>query len=199
MNVTDKWAKKWIENTDQGKAWLEEIHFPEPVIFVPKRECRADDPHPTLLFVGLENKQTITSDTLDLYAVVNATANFKEFYLEYGEGKNPDKWTMLVPPGGSPSENPQKLLTWDLTKIKTGTVTLRLFMSSTEGGHAEKILRLNLQVPTRTPTLTPTPQPTQTPTLIVTETPTPGGPTPTPTEEGWFPWLPTIFPWLPTP
>jgi len=199
LNVTDKWAKKWIENTDQGKAWLEEIHFPEPVIFVPKRECRADDPHPTLLFVGLENKQTITSDTLDLYAVVNATANFKEFYLEYGEGKNPDKWTMLVPPGGSPSENPQKLLTWDLTRIKTGTVTLRLFMSSTEGGHAEKILRLNLQVPTRTPTLTPTPQPTQTPTLIVTETPTPGGPTPTPTEEGWFPWLPTIFPWLPTP
>ncbi len=199
LNVTDKWAKKWIEDTNQGKAWLEEIQFPEPVIFVPKRECRADDPHPTLLFVGLENKQTITSDTLDLYAVVNASANFKEFYLEYGEGKNPDKWTMLVPPGGSPSENPQKLLTWDLTKIKTGMVTLRLFMTSTEGGHAEKILRLNLQVPTRTPTLTPTPEPTQTPTWIVTETPTPGGPTPTPTEEGLFPWLPTLFPWLPTP
>ena len=42
-------------------------------------------------------------------------------------------------------------------------VTLRLFMLSTKNGHAEKLLRLNLQVPTPTPTNTPTP--TETPTI----------------------------------
>ena len=205
LNVTDKWARKWIEGTDQGKAWLEEINFPEKLVFVPKRECRADDPRPTLLFVGLEDKQTITSDKLDVYAVVNATDKFKDFYLEYGVGKEPDTWKTLVEPGGSPSEDPQKLLTWDMTKVENGTITLRLFMNSTNGGHAEKLLRLKIQVPTRTPTPTKTPKPTKTPTLQPTETPTPGVDptteseiTPTPTSGGLFPWLPTVFPFFPT-
>ena len=206
LNVTDKWAKKWIEGTDQGKAWLEEINFPEPLVYVPKRECRADDPRPTLLFVGLENKQTITSDKLDIYAVIDATDKFKDFYLEYGVGKDPESWKMLVEPGGSPSENPQKLLTWDMTKVENGTITLRLFMNSTNDGHAEKLLRLKIQVPTRTPTPTKTPKPTKTPTMTPTETPTPtitptfeGEITPTPTDDGGlFPWLPTVFPFFPT-
>lgn len=183
LNVTDKWAKKWIEDTDQGKAWLEKLGFPTPVIYVPERECRADDPRPTLLFVGLNDGQTITDDKLDVYAVVDATKNFDEFYLEYGEGKDPKKWTTLVEPGGEASANPQKLLTWDLTKVKNGVVTLRLFMTSRKDGHAEKLLRLNLQVPTRTPTNTPTPTstPTNTPTPTITPTPTPTE-TPTPTQ-----------------
>ncbi len=189
LNVTDKWAVKWIEDTDDGQAWLEKLGFPTPVIFVPKRECRADDPRPTLLFVGLDDGQTISSDTLDIYAVVDASKHFDEFYLEYGEGKDPKKWKMLVEPGGEASANPQKLLTWDMTKVKNGVVTLRLFMSSTRNGHAEKLIRLNIKVPTRTPTSTPTRKPTRTPTqtptntLPPTETPTPmPTETPTPTE-----------------
>ena len=114
-------------------------------------------------------------DKLDIYAVVDATKNFKEFYLEYGEGKDPHKWKTLVEPGGETSADPQKLLTWDLLKVNNGVVTLRLFMLSTKNGHAEKLLRLNLQVPTPTPTNTPTPTetPTITPTPTSTATPTP--------------------------
>ena len=183
LNVSDKWAKNWIEDTEQGKAWLEKLNFPTPVVYVPTRECRADDPRPTLLFVGLNDGETITTDKLDVYAVVDATKNFEEFYLEYGEGKDPKKWKTLVEPGGEASANPQKLLTWDLTKVKNGVVTLRLYMTSTKNGHAEKLLRLNLQVPTRTPTNTPTPTatPTNTPTPTITPTPT-STETATPTE-----------------
>lgn len=205
LNVTDKWAKKWLEGTAQGEAWLTEVGFKKPIIYLPKRECRADDPRPTLLFLGLEDKQVITTDTLDIYAVVNATQNFKDFYLEYGVGKDPTEWKMLVEPGGSPSDEPQKLLTWDTTKVEVGNVTLRLFMRSTNDGHAEKLLRLKIQVPTRTPTPTKTPKPTKTPTMTPTETPTPTVTptpgeemTPTPTSEGLFPWIPTVFPFFPT-
>ncbi len=207
LNVTDKWAKKWIEDTALGEAWLNEVGFKKPVIYIPRRECRADDPRPTLLFLGLDQRQTITSDTLDIYAVVNATKNFKDFYLEYGAGREPTKWITLVEPGGTPSEEPQKLLTWDTTKAELGIVTLRLVMRSTNNGHAEKILRLKIEVPTRTPTPTKTPKPTKTPTITPTPTgtseltPTPGGeitPTPTPTDAGLFPWLPTVFPFFPT-
>jgi len=130
-----------------GGSW-----FKKPIIYMPRRECRADDPRPTLLFLGLDQRQTITTDTLDIYAVVYATKNFKDFYLEYGAGREPAKWFTLVEPGGSPSEEPQKLLTWDTTKAELGIVTLRLVMRSTNNGHAETILRLKIEVPTRTPT-----------------------------------------------
>ena len=201
LNVTDRWAKKWIEDTAQGEAWLEEVGFKKPIIYMPRRECRADDPRPTLLFLGLDQRQTITTDTLDIYAVVYATKNFKDFYLEYGAGREPAKWFTLVEPGGSPSEEPQKLLTWDTTKAELGIVTLRLVMRSTNNGHAETILRLKIEVPTRTPTPTKTPKPTKTPTPTATPelTPTPGEEiTPTPTDAGLFPWLPTFPPFFPT-
>lgn len=181
LNVTDKWAKKWLNETSQGASWLETVGFKQPVIYMPKRECRSDDPRPILLFVGLEDKQVITSDSLDLYAVINATANFKDYYLEYGAGREPTEWKRLLEPGGSISEEPQKILTWDMTQVEGGTITLRLFMRSTKNGHAEKLLRLKIQVPTRTPTPTSTPTPTGTPTPTPTETPTPG-PSETPGE-----------------
>jgi penicillin-binding protein 1C len=198
LNVTDKWAKKWLNETPQGAAWLETVGFKQPVIYMPKRECRSDDPRPTLLFVGLEDEQVITSDILDLYAVINATGNFQDYYLEYGVGRGPTEWTRLLEPGGSISDEPQKILTWDTTQVEVGNVTLRLFMRSTNNGHAEKLLRLKIQVPTRTPTPTKTPKPTKTPTLTPTETPTPGPsetpgegtPTPSPQPNPWWP-----FPW----
>lgn len=194
LNVTDRWAVKWINETGDGENWLKKMGFDEDVTFVPTRECRADDSRPTLVFVGLNDNQTIASESLDIYAVIDASSNFKNFYLEYGEGKDPKDWDQLVKKGGSKSADPQKLITWDLTKVKNGVVTLRLYMESTEGGHAEKLLRLNIQVPTRTPTSTPTrtatptntatPTITLTPTLTATPTATPtetATPTPTPT------------------
>lgn len=198
MNVTDKWAIKWIRDSQQGEGWVEKIGFPSPVIFVPERECRADDPRPTLLFVGLNDGQTITDDVLDIYAVIDATSDFKEYYLEYGEGKEPRRWKTLVEPGGHTSANPQKIYVWDLTEVEPGVVTLRLFMKSTNDGHAEKLLRLNIQVPTRTPTPTPTPTltPTETPTPTNTLTPTPTEtptPTLTPTAGGLLPTLGSII------
>lgn len=225
LNVTDKWARRWLEDTSQGEAWLAEVGFKKPIDYVPERECRADDPRPTLLFVGLVDEQAITTDTLDIYAVINATANFKDFYLEYGVGKGPTEWKKLVEPKNTSSEEPQKILTWDTTKVEVGFVTLRLFMESTTNGHAEKLLRLNIQVPTRTPTPTITPTPTPTPTLTATPTATSTATktpkptktptatatnlptatatpvdwiTPTPTDAGLFPWIPTLFPFFPT-
>jgi cell division septation protein DedD len=203
LNVTDEFAKKWIMDTSQGKKWAEDMGFETPLIFVPSRVCKSDDPRPNLVFVGLDDHEIITQNPLDLYAVVDATANFKSFYLEYGEGDNPSSWMRLVEEGNNKSSQPQKMLTWDMSDIKTGIVTLRLYMKSDNNGYAEKLFRLNIQVPTRTPTpsatatvtstSTPTPTSTLTPTPSFTpsSTPTPSltpSPTPSPTE------TPTITP-----
>jgi penicillin-binding protein 1C len=180
LNVTDPWAIKWINEKDSGKDWAEKNGFSSPVIFIPSRACKGDDPRPTLVFVGLEDRQTITANLLDVYAVVNATANFESYYLEYGYGDNPSAWMRLAESNNA-SASPQKLLSWDLTGVQNGIITLRLHVKSNNNGYAEKVLRLNLQLPaptmTQTPTITTTPTVTITPT--VTETPTP---TATPTE-----------------
>jgi penicillin-binding protein 1C len=182
VNVTDKFAIKWIKETSQGQNWAAGMGFEPPIIFVPTRACRADDPRPNLVYVGLDDRQTITQNPLDLYAVVDATANFESFYLEYGEGNNPSSWMRLVSEGGNKSSQPQKLLTWDLSSVEPGIVTLRLVIKSDNDTYAEKILRLNIQVPTQIPTITPTPTATSTSTPTPTITPLPTETfTPTPT------------------
>jgi len=154
LNVKDKWAIKWIQETDEGQKWAKNNGFTPPVTFIPERACQADDPRPTLVFVGVEDHQTIFQNPLDLYAVVNATSGFKSFYLEYGLGEGPTEWKRLVESGGHPSDQPQKLLTWNLDSVPSGIVTLRLYMESTNNTYAEKLFRLNIQAPTPTPTPT---------------------------------------------
>lgn len=175
LNVTDEFAKKWITDSSQGMKWAQGMGFENPIIFIPTRVCKAEDPRPNLVFVGLDEREFITQNPMDLYAVVDATANFKSYYLEYGEGDNPSSWMRLVEEGGNRSSQPQKMLTWDLGDVRTGMVTLRLFMKSDNNGYAEKLFRLNIQVPTRTPTSTPTmtPTSTSTPTPTITITPSP--------------------------
>ena len=176
LNVTDPWAIKWITENDAGKSWAKKNGFESGVIFVPSRACKADDPRPTLIFVGLEDRQTITTSPLNIYAVINATANFESYALEYGIGENPSAWMSLVAPGGSPSGSTQKLLTWDVSNLPPGIITLRLYMKSNNNGYAEKLFRLNMQQPTptasSTPTITLTPTVTSTPTITITPTET---------------------------
>lgn len=182
LNVTDPWAIKWISEKDAGQSWAKKNGFEPPVIFVPSRACKADDPRPNLVFVGLEDRQNITTSPLDVYAVIEATSGFKSFTLDFGYGDNPSGWMRLIDEGGNPSASPQKLLSWDVSALSPGIVTLRLVMYSTNNTYAEKILRLNFQLPTLTPTSSPTATatPTVTPTPTVTATPT-ETPTVTPT------------------
>ncbi|MCX6053567.1 MAG: transglycosylase domain-containing protein [Chloroflexi bacterium] len=181
LNVTDPWAIKWLREESAGQNWAKGIGFEPPITFVPSRVCRAEDPRPTLVFVGVEENQTLSASPIDLYAVVNASSDFDHFYLEYGLSDKPTAWTRIVEAGGTASPAPQKLLSWDISDLPPGTVTLRLYMKSKNNGYAEKLFRLNLQVPTRTPTPTSTATLTQTPTLTLTPTATETG-TPTPTE-----------------
>ena len=183
LNVNDPWARKWIKKDDKGEEWAREMGFPKPVFFSPTRECRADDPHPTLEFVGLKDGQRINVSPLEIYIVADASANFDYFRLDYGLGNDPTKWKTLVDETRTPVKAADKIYTWDLAELSSGVITLRLYLHSTEGGYAEHLIRLHLQVPTPTPTLTPTFTPTFTPTSTETPTPTPTStPTPVPTE-----------------
>jgi membrane peptidoglycan carboxypeptidase len=184
MNVSDPWAKKWLRDNKQGQDWAEEMGFDEPVTFTPERECKADDPRPKLSFVEPHNGETITKSPLDIVAVVDASRNFQSYRLEFGKGDDPVEWDTLEK-GNSPVPQADEIYEWDLEDVKSGTVTLRLYMKSTENTYAELRLRVNMQVPTPTPTptstSTPTLPPTLTPTPTDTPTPSPTVPSPTPT------------------
>jgi len=186
INVQDPWARKWIKDNPQGQKWAKDNGFSDPIFFAPDRECNSSDPRPLLAFSGLSDGQTITSQSVDVYGVADATANFDWWKLEYGEGDDPHDWKTLVDENHSPVKQPDKLYTWDLKDMPEGEVTLRLYMHSTQDTYAEKRIHLEMMVPTRTPTptltptVTPTSTPTQTPTPTLTPSPSPT-PTPTPT------------------
>ena len=167
LNVTDKWAKRWITDSDEGQTWAKEHGFPQPVIFTPSRECRGDDPRPTIVFVGLNEDMNISSSPLDIYAVVSATENFDRFRLQYGVGNNPKKWKTLLT-SEKQVRQPQKIASWDVYEADANRIALRIYMYSTNGTYAEKRIHLNLTVPTLTPTITPTP--TETPEATLTPT-----------------------------
>jgi penicillin-binding protein 1C len=172
LNVSDPWGLTWIKDTGQGRDWAASVGFEPPVLFVPQRECRASDPRPQIIFAGMSENQTITHSPLDIYAVIKASANFREFSLRWGPGDDPQEWKPLVESNASQYETPERIHSWDLNDIPAGRVTLRIRITSLEEGRfAEKRIHLNLNAPTRTPT--PTPTVTITPTLTNTPTPTP--------------------------
>jgi 1A family penicillin-binding protein len=174
LNVTDKWAQKWITDNETGQAWAEEIGFTDPIIFTPSEKCTEDDPRPTVEFINLTEGKEIHASPLEIYAIVDATANFKDYYLEYGLGEKPSKWKIITPAGGSASSNQQLIATWGINSLPNGTITLRLVMEGKHGVYAKKTIHVKIATPTPTTTMTPTESPTLTPTetQLPTETPT---------------------------
>jgi penicillin-binding protein 1C len=191
LNVSEEWAQNWLRQEPAGQRWAKDMGF-EDIHFAPKRECKADDPRPKLDFAGLKDGQEITDSPLDIFALADATANFRSFRLDYGVSNDPSSWTTLVETSFSPVPEPARIYTWDLTGVKAKVVTLRLYMKSNNGGYADKRLHLRLELPpptptaTRTPTSSVTPTPTNTPTLTPTLTLTNPPPTftytPTPSQ-----------------
>ncbi len=185
LNVTDRWAIRWIRNDSNGRNWAEEAGFSRPVFFVPSRECRADDPRPILEFTSPRDGETVKNSPLEIFARVGATADFDNYSLEYGLGSNPVRWEELDR-SGSQHKDGDKIYEWELTDLPAGEITMRLYLRSNHDTYAETRIHLNLQVPTPTPTPTDTPTstPTQTPTPTATTTPLPTATftiTPTPT------------------
>jgi membrane carboxypeptidase/penicillin-binding protein PbpC len=172
LNVIDEWAKRWLVEDGQGKSWASEIGFGEPLLFVPPRECKADDPRPYLAFTSLNDGQTIVTSPIDIFARVDASADFDNYTFTYGIGNEPIEWNLLKA-DNQPVNPANNMYSWDVSNIQAGPVTLHLRMESTRDTYAEKYLHLNLQVPTPTPTPTNTPVPTFTPTPTPTVTLTP--------------------------
>ncbi len=174
LNVSEKWAVKWIKENNIGQEWAKDKGFPEPVVFVPERECRGDDPRPTIVFVGMQDDMNVTTPILDIYTVVSATKHFEQFKLQYGIGNNPSKWTTLLT-SKEQFTKPEKLISWDVYQAGASRVTLRIYLKSSQDTFAEKRIHVNLLVPTLTPTNeispTETPTPTQEPSPTETATP----------------------------
>lgn len=169
LYINDKWAKKWIQESDAGRAWAEQMGFKEPILFTPERECRGDDPQPSIVFVGLSDGMDISASPLDIYAVVGASEHFERFRLQYGVGNNPNHWeTIMV--GEEQYTQPAKLASWDVYQAGATRITLRIYLYSTVDTFAEKRIHLDLLVPTLTPTITPTATETPAPTAVLTGT-----------------------------
>lgn len=184
LNVKDEWGRHWITQDENGQQWARDMGFTK-VFFAPDRKCAASDPRPQLQFVGLQDGQTITQNSLDISILANATAGFRTWELDWSSSAQPNNMQKLVGKINTPVQTATKVYTWDLSGMANGPVNLRLYMQGDNGIYADKNIRLNLLLPTPTPTptATSTPVPTDTPTPMPTDTPTEiPTPTETPTE-----------------
>ncbi len=180
INVTDPFAIRWLKQNDQGISWAEQNGFEQPFFFKPERECKEGDSRPRIEFAGISNNQTIESSPLDIYALISADQNYRGYRLEYGTGEDPETWKLLKD-GNEQFVQPGLVYSWDISKVKAHTITLRIYVESSIQTYAERRITLKLQLPTPTPTETSIPTETPTPTLTPTETPEPSQ-TPTPTQ-----------------
>ena len=181
--MSDPWAIKWIKENSAGQEWAKRMGFSDPVVFFPERECKSTDPRPTVMFVGLVDGMSITRSPLDLYVIVTAPANFRQFILMWGKDDNPTQWDIMLDSDTQYTE-PTKLYSLDLYQVNYPRITLRIAVQSTRETWINYDVHLNILVPTLEPTATSlpteTPWPTETPTLIPTDTPIPMD-TPVPT------------------
>ncbi len=183
IQVSDPFAVRWLQETDEGRSWAESYGFESPFFFKPERECKENDLQPTIEFVGLTSGQMIEERPLDIYAIVNSQQDFSRFRLEWGKGDDPEDWEELMS-SNNQYIKPEKLLSWDMQDVKDKTITLRIYAESTRSTYAEKkiVLRLHLPEPTPTPTLppvyTPTPTPTEINIYLPSNTPSPATPQP---------------------
>jgi 1A family penicillin-binding protein len=201
INVTDPWAIKWINENADGQAWAKKMDFPDPVLFVPARDCKADDPHPIIDISSPGEGETITSNPVDIEGKVDATAGFKNFILNFGPGNDPVQMTRLMR-GDNPVSPSDTIYSWDVSKLKAGPYTLQVVLRSQEGRQAVKTWHIILQVPTPTPTVTPTgtstptitASPTATSTLVPTVQPTSTPTSTSPPQNTSTPTLTTTLP-----
>ena len=113
VNVTDKSAVKWL-GTEPGKQWADDYGFPDPVVVLPERECRMDDPRALIDLVGLADGAIIKENPYQIVGVVDATANFKQFKIHWGSGDNPSEWHPLNDWQTMPVRSAAKILEWDM-------------------------------------------------------------------------------------
>jgi penicillin-binding protein 1C len=186
INTDNEWAIKWLTTRQDGENWALDHGWTRPFYFNLEKPCGPDQPRPKLGILFPSDGQTVTTNPLDIYGVVDATNGFQSYTLDFGIGENPDVWGRLVNDNASPVPQPAKIYSMDMTNIPPGVVTLKLRMKAREGDHyAEKKIRfLYVPPPTPVPTLTPTVTfaPTFTPTLEPTWTSVPPTFTPTPTD-----------------
>jgi penicillin-binding protein 1C len=179
IKLEDPWAIEWLVNEKDGKDWSKRMGLTrKPYIIDKDNLCLLTDSRPILEFSSPGDEEIVIINPLVIFARADATSRFEEARLEYGPGKDPVQWEILesIP---NPLNAISEITTWDLSEIPTGWVTLRLYMKAIGEGFAEKMIQIDIQVPTPTPTPTLTPTPTITPTP--TETPTPTS-TPTPSD-----------------
>jgi membrane peptidoglycan carboxypeptidase len=171
IHLDDPWAIMWVTKKE-GNDWSKSMGLTrDPFVINKDNVCDATDPRPILEFASPRQNDVVSSSPLKIFGKVDATGLFDEARLEYGQGRDPVQWeTIFII--DNPIKDMSEIYSWDISDLPTGLYTLRLYMTSTNDGFAEKQILIDNQVPTPTPTPTVSPTPTSTLSPTPTVTPT---------------------------
>ncbi|MFN8420595.1 MAG: transglycosylase domain-containing protein [Anaerolineae bacterium] len=206
VNISDTRVINWINNTDQGRQWLDQSGWKEaynlqiPIAQAPTGECQANQPQPVIQIANPQPGQTV-SGLVQILGSANVP-NFRDFQLEIGVGVQATQFQLIAGPFRVPQAN-GALGVWDSSTVAPGDYTLRLIAFDQQGRSADvtvpirvsnvpmtetpagQIIPTSPGVPTAFPTTdpgifaTPLPiNPTETPIVIDGSNPIVATPTP---------------------
>jgi membrane peptidoglycan carboxypeptidase len=174
MNVTDKTVQTWLRKDTAGRALGKDLGFDRPIYFTPSANCEANSPHATLSLENIKENDVLTADSLAVRIVASATSGFDLWHLQLAPGSDPadgDFQTLFESNAQIP--DPADVYTWNVKDSPNGKYTLRLRMENQDGGYAQKVAHIEINITPPTPTPTPTLEP-----ATVTPTATSVPPTP---------------------
>ena len=149
INITEPDVQQWLLTTREGIAWGESMNLitqGKPPYFTPALACDASTASPVIQFINLSDQMELTSNIVEVYAVINSSTGIQSYSLEFGLGENPQEWFVVANVENRQIYNPEKVADWYLNGLENGIYTLRLNVISSIGTVAERriLVRVNL-------------------------------------------------------
>jgi len=158
-DINDPSAVDWINTTQAGRGYAQQVGLPIPLVAPPASACSQGQALPTVI-VSAPNANGTVMGQVAIRGQVQAP-NFSRYELAYAAANQPDTFFPISTSQNQVTTNGSELGVWDTVPLPNGNYIIRLTAVSTANGTI--VLDVPVLVDNPLPTATPVPLPTSTP------------------------------------
>ncbi|RMF26146.1 MAG: penicillin-binding protein, partial [Chloroflexi bacterium] len=114
-------GRKWVNETEAGRAWAEARGFAVPLEEPPEAECTAGTERPQVVITQPADGSTVVQGLVRVMGRVTMP-NFDRYEVQYGVGMDPQGWGWISGPHLTPVVD-GVLTEWDTRSLEPGTYT----------------------------------------------------------------------------
>jgi len=158
-DINDPSAVEWLNTTQAGRAYAQQVGLPTPLQAPPAQACSQGQTLPSIS-ISFPNVNSTVTGQVAIRGQVQAP-NFAQYELSYSGANQPNTFVPITTSTTPVPTNGSELGVWDTMPLPNGNYTIRLTVTSTNGGIIVEDIPVTVDNPV--PTATPVPLPTSTP------------------------------------